>query len=56
MVDHALRFLIHGAMTIDLKTVSELVSRDAEFPLITDVTVAPVDLSVYDALLEREVA
>lgn len=56
MVDHALRFLIHGDKAINLKTVSELVSHDAEFPLITDVTVAPVDLSVYDALLEREVA
>jgi hypothetical protein len=56
LVDHALRFLIHGDKAINLQTVSELVSRDAEFPLITDVTVAPVDLADYDALLEQEVA
>lgn len=56
VVDHALRFLIHGEKTIDPKAVLELVRQDADLPQVTDVTVADVDLAAYDALLEREVA
>ncbi len=56
VVDHALRFLIHGDNVIDPHSVLELVHRDTELPQVTDVTVADVDLATYDALLEREVA
>lgn len=55
-VDHALRFLIHGDKAIHPKTVRVLIGEDTKLPQITEVTVAAVDLAVYDALLEQAVA
>ena len=50
-VDEALRHLLHEGQPISFEAVEALVRRAQEIPSATQVTVEPVDLAGYDALM-----
>lgn len=50
-VDDALRMLIEASAPVSAAAVTELLQQSQALPKATAVTVAPVDLGVYDALL-----
>jgi transposase len=56
--NEALRHLLHEGQPISFEAVEALVRRGQEIPSATEVTVGPVDLSGYDALMagSQEVA
>jgi hypothetical protein len=56
-VNEALRHLFHEGQPISFEAVEALVSRGQEIPSATQVTIEPVDLAGYDALMtSQEVA
>lgn len=52
LVNETLRFLIRQADPIDVEVVEERVKARLRPPAVTEVEIAPVDLSLYDQLLE----
>ena len=53
-VDRALeRLLVHGEAITAVSVSKELARENGKTESVREVTVAPVDLSVYDALLEN---
>ena len=52
LVNETLRFLIRQAAPIDVEVVEERVKARLRPPAVTEVEIAPVDLSLYDQLLE----
>jgi len=53
-VDEALRMLIDKELPIDIETVERIVCSEGQIPSAVQVTVAPVDLAAYDALLSSK--
>jgi hypothetical protein len=56
LVNESLRFLIHRADAIDSEIVEQMVESGLRPPAVTDVQVEPVDLGIYDELLEYQEA
>lgn len=52
-VDNALRLLLAEDRTISVATIQELLQSGRELPRRTEVQIAPVDLTAYDALLSE---
>jgi hypothetical protein len=53
-VDQALALLIHENRPISCKAVSELITRNQEYPVIDTIEVEAVNISIYDQLLSEE--
>ena len=56
LVNESLRFLINRSDQIDSDIVEAMVKSGLQPPAVTDVQVEPVDLSIYDRLLEYQEA
>jgi hypothetical protein len=57
LVDESLRHLIKQNRPITAKAVEEAVRAESKLPAATDVTIAQVELTTYDQLLDnKEVA
>lgn len=56
LVNESLRFLINQAEPIDYEIIQAMVASGRRPPSITDVAVMPVDLTVYDKLLDYQEA
>ena len=56
LVNEILRFLISQGDPIDLPTVKTMIQARLRPPAITEIEVEPVDLTIYDQLLEYEEA
>lgn len=54
LVNETLRFLISQAGPIDVGAVEERVKARLRPPAVTEIEIAPVDLRIYDQLLEHE--
>ncbi len=54
LVNESLRFLINRSDQIDSDTVEAMVKSGLQPPAVTDVQVEPVDLRIYDQLLEYQ--
>jgi transposase len=54
LVNESLRFMINQCDEIDSDRVKAMVTSGLRPPAVTDVTVSPVDLRTYDALLEHQ--
>ena len=54
LVNESLRFLINSSDQIDSDIVDAMVKSDLQPPVVTDVEVEQVDLTVYDQLLEYQ--
>jgi hypothetical protein len=54
LVNETLRFFISQASPIDVGVVAERVKARLRPPAVTEIEIAPVDLRIYDQLLEYE--
>lgn len=56
LVNEILRFFIRQAAPIDVDAIEEMVKARLRPPAITEIEIEPVDLKIYDQLLEYEEA
>jgi hypothetical protein len=56
LVNEILRFFIRQAGPIDVDAIEEMVKARLRPPAITEIEIEPVDLKIYDQLLEYEEA
>jgi hypothetical protein len=54
LVNESLRFLLNRSDQIDSDIVEAMVESGLQPPAVTDVQVEPVDLRIYDQLLEYQ--